>query len=259
MVRIALLVLAVGFLSQFEVFNSSWTVAAQTGCAPCYRPSSDPNKKVENKAADVTEITISAHELTLPCEPGFRPARDVKVSESMVVDVSVAAEDPENDVLTYNYAVSGGRIIGTGRNVKWDLSKVHPGTYTITAGVDDGCGICGKTQVETITVNSCRSDIVDIECPTIEIAGPRDDSISPGENAFTANVSGGTRDSVKYEWTVSNGQILSGHGTPSIVVKFTDESTKAVASVTVSIGGIDPRGACPIERTLTYENGRLKP
>jgi hypothetical protein len=259
MVRIALVVLAVVCFSQFETLNSSCAVAAQTGCAPCYRPSSDPNKKVENKAADVTEITISAHELTLPCEPGFRPARDVKVSESMVVDVSVAAEDPENDVLTHNYTVSGGRIIGTGSNVKWNLSGVYPGSYTITAGVDDGCGLCGKTQVRTVTVTSCRSDIADIECPTIDIAGPRDGRISPGENTFTANVSGGTQGSITYEWTMSNGEILRGQGTPSIVVNLTEESSMILASVTVRIGGIDPRGSCLTERTLTYENGRLKP
>jgi hypothetical protein len=259
MVRIALIVLAVAFLCQFETLNSICAVAAQTGCTPCYRPTSDPNKKVENKAPDLKEITISAHELTLPCKPGFRPARDVKVSESMVVDVSVAAEDPENDVLTYNYTVSGGRTIGTGSNVKWDLSGVYPGSYTTTAGVDDGCGLCGKTQVRTVTVDSCRSDIVDIECPTIEIAGPKDESISPGDSAFTVSVSGGTQSSVTYEWTVSNGDISRGQGTPSIMVKFTDESTEGLASVSVRIGGIDSRGACMIEQTLTYENGRLKP
>jgi len=47
----------------------------------------------------------------------------------MVVDAEVSVLDPENDVLTFSYKVSGGRIIGTGQKVKWDLTGVSPGTY----------------------------------------------------------------------------------------------------------------------------------
>ena len=62
------------------------------------------------------------------------------------------ASDPENDVLAYNYYVTGGLIRGTGRSVVWDLTGVPRGIYTITAGVDDGCGICGRTITKSITV-----------------------------------------------------------------------------------------------------------
>jgi len=177
----------------------------------------------------------------------------------MVIDVATTAEDAENDVLKYSNTVSGGRIIGSGANVKWDLSGVHPGTYTITAGVDDGCGICGKTETKTVTVVACDPSCGLIECPTIEISGPAKGRISAGENTFTANVSGGTQESVTYKWTVANGRILRGQGTPSIVAELTDESTQTSTTVTVEIGGIDSRGSCMTEQTLRYENGRLKP
>ena len=68
------------------------------------------------------------------------------------IDVTTTAVDPENDVLTYVYTVTGGRIIGTGAKVKWDFTGVHSGTYTITAGVDDGCGLCGATMTKTVVV-----------------------------------------------------------------------------------------------------------
>lgn len=259
MVRLIIIVLAVAFFSQFEALTMSCKIYAQTGCAPCYRPNSDPDKKVENKPANVTALTVSTDELTLPCEPGSPPREGVIVSPSMVIDVATIAEDAEDDVLKYSYTVSGGRIIGAGANVRWDLSGVAPGTYTITAAVDDGCGICGKTETKTVTVIACEPSCSLIDCPTIEIAGPRDDSISPGENTFSANVSGGTQGSVTYEWTMSNGEILRGQGTPSIVVNITEESSMILASVSVRIGGIDPRGSCLTERTLTYQNGRLKP
>ncbi|HQU90904.1 MAG TPA: DUF6438 domain-containing protein [Pyrinomonadaceae bacterium] len=68
------------------------------------------------------------------------------------IAVKTIAADPENDILTYVYTVTGGRIIGAGASVKWDLTGVRPGTYTITAGVDDGCGVCGRTMTKTVVV-----------------------------------------------------------------------------------------------------------
>ena len=68
------------------------------------------------------------------------------------IRVRTVATDPENDVLTYQYTVSGGKIIGTGAEVVWDLANTPVGTYTITAGVDDGCGICGKTVTKMVTI-----------------------------------------------------------------------------------------------------------
>lgn len=69
-----------------------------------------------------------------------------------VVTVQVKAEDPENDVLTYNYKVSVGKIVGVGANVVWDLTGVTAGTYTITVGVDDGAGIVGTTITKAVIV-----------------------------------------------------------------------------------------------------------
>ena len=74
------------------------------------------------------------------------------VENPRMFDVLVDAVDPENDILTYNYNVTGGRIIGVGRNVTWDLSEVSAGSYKLIAGVDDGCGICGKTITRTVTI-----------------------------------------------------------------------------------------------------------
>jgi len=66
--------------------------------------------------------------------------------------VDTTAQDPDNDVLTYNYVVSGGKIVGVGARVVWDLSGSALGTYKITVGVDDGCGICGRILSKVITI-----------------------------------------------------------------------------------------------------------
>ncbi|MEQ1761654.1 MAG: hypothetical protein ABL984_00780 [Pyrinomonadaceae bacterium] len=68
------------------------------------------------------------------------------------IDVVTTVFDQENDLLTYGYTVTGGRIVGTGSKVKWDLTGVRSGTYTITAAVDDGCGFCGQTKSLTVVV-----------------------------------------------------------------------------------------------------------
>ena len=96
-----------------------------------------------NYFADVTRIDLSSPVIFL-----FR-------DESRIIDVSTAYRDPEGDVVTFSYLVSAGRIVGDGANVKWDLSGVMAGTYTISAGVSDGCGICGATKTRRVEIIEC--------------------------------------------------------------------------------------------------------
>lgn len=257
MIRSVLIVVAVAILSQFETFNLGCTVSAQTGCTPCIRPDPDPNKKVENKPANVTVLALSDEILVHSCPPGhIRHPAGKSPSASMDLDAAVTALDPEDDVLTYNYTVSGGRIVGTGANVKWDLSEAAPGTYTITSGVDDGCGICGMTQTKTVTVEACNN-IVDCVCASVEIAGPIGDVLTAGENTFTANVAVSNYDPT-YEWSVDGGEIVSGQGTASIIVKFEQKSIRSNKAVTVRIGGAPSECACATEDTVEYVNRRRK-
>jgi hypothetical protein len=101
-----------------------------------------------NYFADVTNLTLDRPELIAD---GKDIANQVKIFTEY--------HDPENDVVTFNYTVSAGKIIGQGAKVAWDLTGIAPGIYTITAGVNDGCGICGKTQtrrVEVLACDTCR-------------------------------------------------------------------------------------------------------
>jgi hypothetical protein len=120
------------------------------------------NREV-NQFANVEELVLDEIELKRPCPPDQEPSEGQRISDDMIVEVTAVASDPENDVLTYNYSVSGGRITGNGFRIKWDLSEAPPGTYTIRAAVDDGFGIFGKTQTKTITVLSQPSCVGIIE------------------------------------------------------------------------------------------------
>ena len=96
-----------------------------------------------NNAANVVELNLNQTEITADSD------------DKKQIVVSTIAVDPENDVLTYNYYVPAGKIVGQGAKVVWDLSGVKPGIYKITAGVDDGCGVCGRYLSKIITVKSC--------------------------------------------------------------------------------------------------------
>jgi len=154
--------------------------------------------------------------------------------------------DPEGDILTYNYTVSAGRIVGTGANVSWDLAGVPPGTYTVTAGVDDGCGICGKTMSQTVSIVACPDCVVNCACASISVSGPAGVT-QPGQTmTFTANVSGGSQDvALTYNWTVSAGSIESGQGTPSIVVRVPADMSGGNITATVDVGGQRADCNCP--------------
>ena len=76
---------------------------------------------------------------------------EYSLSNKQIIVITTTSADAD-DVITYQYIVSAGKIVGSGPKVIWDLSGVQPGNYTITAGVDDGCGICGKTVTRTVTI-----------------------------------------------------------------------------------------------------------
>ncbi len=188
---------------------------------------------IVNLAANVDSVNLSTTVITLPCPAGKIP-RSGSCDDTKTISVATKASDPENDVLAYNYTVSGGRINGQGANVQWDLSTAQPGTYTITTGVDDGCGVCGRTNTQTITVKEC--DCIDAcSCPTLSVSGPSG-LTKPGESmTFVASVSGGD---VTYNWSVSAGTISSGQGTSSITVDTTGLARGSNVTATVEIGGL---------------------
>jgi len=241
---------------------TTFTTTSAGGVPQGFRTSSDPHGfgfqifagrrlprvgPIVNVPANVESVTLGGTTITLPCPAGTRSAGGC--SDNSSITVATVARDPENDVLTYNYTVSGGRVVGTGANVSWDLSGVQAGTYTITAGVDDGCGVCGSTKTQTITVAACSDCKPICNCPTApSIAGPSGVTAPGTPMTFTATSSG----DVSYNWTVSAGTISSGQGTSSITVDTTGLAGQNVtATVTISGGTITPDCGCPTTASET--------
>jgi hypothetical protein len=106
-----------------------------------------------NLPANIEDLILSANEIIIGCQNAAK--NKACPNSNRKISIETIARDPENDVLTYNYTVSGGKIIGQGAKVVWDLTGVEPGTYTITAGVDDGIGVLGETKTQTVVVKEC--------------------------------------------------------------------------------------------------------
>lgn len=98
-----------------------------------------------NNPSNVTNLDLRANGV-------FGCQNEKCLDSKKEISVTTTAIDPENDVLTYNYTVTSGKIIGSGYEIIWDLTGVQPGNYMITASSDDGCGVCGQTESRKILV-----------------------------------------------------------------------------------------------------------
>jgi hypothetical protein len=229
--------------------------STSTGVPAGFRPSTDPHgfgaqffigrrnargpELVKNNYPVINAVNLGRTEVVLPCPPGTSSASGCGDNQS--VSVSTNATDPDvNDVLIYNYTVSGGTITGTGANVNWDLTGVRPGTYTISVAVDDGCGVCGQPTTREVRVVECPDCVEPPRpCPTVNVRGSA--PVREGEIiTFTADVDlQGTNPT--YNWSVSGGRIESGQGTPEIRVLATPGTAGTSITATVDLGNLDPR------------------
>jgi hypothetical protein len=112
-------------------------------------------RETPNYFADVINLILSQDEVIANCPLDNSTQNKICSDSNTKIAVLVSAKDPENDVLSYHYEVSGGKIIGQGSSVIWDLSEVKAGNYTIKTTADDGCGFCGKPMTKTVTVKEC--------------------------------------------------------------------------------------------------------
>ena len=176
--------------------------------------------------ASTTRIIIAPPECEV-CKP----------SKSFRVELSSESKNFGAGTLTYRYAVTGGRVIGEGRNVTWDLSGVSEGTYTATVDVESIKPPQRASAAHPVTVSSCSCD-PKLVLPTITVNCPTDSSCDV-PITFSVSVTNAAPDAkLDYNWTATNGTIVSGQGTPMILVEIDKHASSITAEVDVS--GLDP-------------------
>lgn len=167
------------------------------------------------------------------CPPGYRCSGNC---DDNPVVITVSNIKSESNSLRYNYTVSGGRIVGEGVKVSWDLKRAQPGTYQIKVDVTDNkSGNLLQSATKTVTVESCYDDGDRcLECPVFSVDPPTAPTEAEETMIFTANVSGGNAESIIYNWTISNGKIIEGQGTPVITVATNSKMAGKVVKATAN-------------------------
>jgi uncharacterized protein YkuJ len=147
----------VNWINYFPSKNTSFTLCDNDEAKKFYSKESwFGDSKLEDRAyeiycgpANVTNLFLETTEIFANCEDSEKRINCSVWNKEVSVKTIVA--DP-SDLLSYQYTVSGGKIVGQGAKVVWDLSGLQPGNYTVTAAVDDGCGFCGMTKTKAIVV-----------------------------------------------------------------------------------------------------------
>src|SRR5687767_8309711 len=85
------------------------------------------------KSIDVESVVLSTERVRTVCTTvsGSHPYCN---DEGVRVQMTVVTSSPVEGAFKVHYSTEGGRTIGQGREVIWDLSNIAPGTYSITVG-----------------------------------------------------------------------------------------------------------------------------
>ncbi len=129
----------------------------------------------------------------------------VYVGSGDMVPVTATASDPDNDTLNYTWSASGGRVDGSGPQVRWLSADTAVGAYTVTLNVDDGHGGTAMCSAE-IRVEARPNHPPTITC------SPNPSSVFAGERShITCNASDPDGDPLTYTWHANSGRI-TGNG-----------------------------------------------
>ena len=155
--------------------------------------------------------------------------------EGYILNLEVKANDPDNDLLTYNYSVSGGKILGEGAQVRWDLRRASLGRQKVVVEVTDQRGgkTSGVSEIRVIAHGACDPSF----CPMLSVSCPT--SVIEGEIATFSLAIPGNEPNLVFLWSHSNGHRFPGQKGPTLKIKAVG-SPGDIIKATVTVLGLDP-------------------
>lgn len=175
--------------------------------------------------------------VTIPCVcngvllPPGRKEAEVHVSTLLNDQIGNPAR------YSYSYSVTGGRIIGDGAKAVWDFTGgFAPGEYSITVEVVEGNSSFKRSATRSIiVVEPCC--LCPCECPSLAVLASKSQVKRSGKVEFVASLSGGPTQNVQYSWSVKNGVIEAGQGTPKIAVNVSSKKNagEVVANLEIKL------------------------
>ncbi len=156
-------------------------------------------------------------------------ARDPQNSKTQVALSSKTVAGTYADFPAFEYWANGGAILNKGPKGIWDLSamKLRPGTYTAIAKANDGCDCVSIRTAAVAVTNFCTP------CLTLtRVCGEGFQHFRASAAKFT--IAGETT----FHWTTSRGTIVSGQGTPDLMVDTTGLAPGEKYVVSAAVGGL---------------------
>jgi outer membrane protein OmpA-like peptidoglycan-associated protein len=166
------------------------------------------------------------------------------------VAVTAAATDANGRPLNYTWTASAGNISGAGPYVRWDSTGLGPGSYSLTARVDNGAGNNASCSTSIAVRPKPAPAAPTMSCtanPSTVNAGER-----PTITAVVNDVSG---TSITYTWQANAGQIIGAGASVQL-------DTSGLAPGTYTVTGRAENGvhsACDCSTTVTVQAPPLAP
>src|SRR2546423_1409156 len=169
-----------------------------------------------------------------------------------LIHLTANATSGSSASLHYKWTANGGRISGSGADTTWDLSSERAGVYQAVVDVDEGDENCASFASIAVVVTTCQPPPPPPppppSCPTVTVSCP-DSATETAPVTFSANVSGGSSSVTPiYTWTINNGHIASGQGTPTITVDTAGLAGQTIRA-TLDVGGYGM--PCPASCTVS--------
>jgi hypothetical protein len=186
-----------------------------------------------NRPPIINLLAASSPTVIIPCPRWIAGAW---VEQRLTLNLATDASDPDGDTLLYRYSVTGGKTIGEGSNVSWDLTSVASGSYEAAVTVSDqhGGATSSSIKVSALLPTCCLPPcaVVSVSCL---------DEVEEAQSVtFTANISGGEPTVEPFpNWSVSAGKIIKGQGTYTIEVDTTGLGGEHI-EITFEVSGYLP-------------------
>lgn len=192
----------------------------------------------------INDVFLSKTKFSADCDSQLQ-SENFCDSENNLIEINVSANDSDGDFLLYQYVVSAGKLIGTGSQIKWDVSGLKPGIYTISVLADDGCGLCGQPaikEIEIVECAECKNQSNEPQfgiCPrSVEIV-PSATKIKSGEVvSFSLKIDGENLEKLRYGWFVQlPAEIIGSSDSATFKVKAPENfSGKFIVGLIVGVG-----------------------
>lgn len=93
------------------------------------------------------------------CETPYTDSEAGCSPTSPYIELTATAGGFKSRKLIYAYTVTGGKITGRGPHVRWDLSGLGPGVYSVRVEVEDRRGV-RATASKQIPVERCTCPLI---------------------------------------------------------------------------------------------------